>query len=109
MPEGRPIRCTILDRPGPFVLDRVPRGVCYVLSHSVSATNLEDSIRQPFGREEGLCVGNYGPITVHRDTVYRSANVQLRAIRLLDPPVLLALLDVRKAALDRVIPRTTAA
>jgi len=109
MPEGRPIRCTILDRPGPYVLDRVPRGVCYVLSHSVSATNVEDSIRQPFGQEDGLCVGNYGPITVRRDTVVRSANVHLRAIRPLDPPVLLALLDVRKAALDRVAPRINAA
>jgi AraC family transcriptional regulator len=109
MPEGRPIRCTILDRPGPFVLDRVPRGLCYVLSHAVSATNLEDSIRQPFGREEGLCVGNYGPITVRRDTVFSSASVQLRAIRPLDPPVLLALLDVRKAALENVTTRTTAA
>jgi hypothetical protein len=40
-------------------------------------------------------VATHGPIQVHGDTVITTADLRLNPIRTLDPPVLLALLDVR--------------
>jgi len=96
IPQGRPVSCTILDRPGPFVLTKVPEGVWHLLSHSV------DSRPDEASEEQSLFVGNYGPITVRRDSVVKSADVRLKPMRALDPPILLALLDVRKTALNSV-------
>jgi len=101
MPEGRPVSCTILDRPGAYLLDRVPEGEWYLLSHSVPALDLKETASHSFGDSPGLSVGSLGPITVKRDSVVRCPDLRLRPIRVLDPPVLLALLDVRKAALQR--------
>lgn len=97
IPEGRPIRCTILDRPGPYLLEKVPEGVWYVLSHSIPGdpdhvgTIQLDELPIPF-------VGSCGPVTIRRDSVVNSADLRLRPARPIDPPVLLALLDVRKAS-----------
>jgi AraC-like DNA-binding protein len=101
MPEGRPVSCTILDRPGPYLLDQVPEGTWYLLSHSVPATNLLATAAEPFGDDPRLSVGSLGPILVRRESAVRCPDLRLRPIRTLDPPVLLALLDVRKAALQR--------
>ncbi|MFK0252767.1 AraC family transcriptional regulator [Streptomyces sp. NPDC090445] len=99
IPQGQPVRCAVLDRPGPYVLEDVPEGTWYVLMQSV-----------PYGMEEldGIrsdgapSIGTYGPVTVGSNTLLKPADVRLRAMRALDPPVLLALLDMRLNALTRV-------
>ncbi|MGW5555892.1 helix-turn-helix domain-containing protein [Micromonospora sp. NPDC003944] len=94
IPEGPPVRCAVLEQSGSFRFDGVPDGTWYVLAHSVVGTPL--AVHQ-----QGLAVATVGPLTVHsRATV--STNVQLRPASKLDPPVLLALLDGRKAALERI-------
>jgi AraC-like DNA-binding protein len=94
MPEGRPARCTVLDGAGRFTLDRVPDGVWYVLSHSVCAPIPDDTLQRPSGGPE-LCVGAFGPVTIRRGTAIQPADLQLRPIGPMDPPVLLALAGVR--------------
>jgi AraC-like DNA-binding protein len=98
IPEGRPVRCTIMDGPGRYLLDKVPEGVWYLLSQSVTG-NPQDAVSRPYLGEQALCVGQYGPVTVGRDAVIRDVNVRLKPIRVLDPPVLLALLDARRTAM----------
>ncbi|MGW4425689.1 helix-turn-helix domain-containing protein [Streptosporangium sp. NPDC004631] len=100
IPQGPPVRCAVLRRPGPYVLDDVPQGAWHLLAHSVAPGN-EKSIGN-LGRDQSVYVGGYGPITVKRDIVVKPADVQLRPIDTLDPPVLLALLDVRLVALNSV-------
>jgi AraC family transcriptional regulator len=96
IPEGRPVSCTILDHAGPYVLDKVPTGSWYLLAHAVTA-GTEDVV------DDGsdVAVATHGPVIVRRDTLVDNTDVKLKPMRTLDPPVLLALLDVRKAALER--------
>lgn len=98
IPEGRPVRCAVLARPGPYRLDGVPQGTWYLLAHSVAADR-EDLTRHTFAGNEALSVATHGPITIGRDTVAAAVDLSLKPMRALDPPVLLALLDARKLAL----------
>lgn len=91
--EGRPIRYTILHKPGPFVLTNVPQGEWHLMAQSV-AQGREDAIDHPPGGDEALCVGRQGPITVRPGTDTQVADLRLRPMRPLDPPVLLALRDL---------------
>ncbi|EFG04838.1 AraC family transcriptional regulator (plasmid) [Streptomyces clavuligerus] len=99
IPQGQPSRCAVLDRPGPYVLEDVPYGTWHVLVQSV-----------PYGMEEvdgaesdtAPSIGAYGPVTVNADTVAKPADIDLRPMGTLDPPVLLALLDMRMAALEAI-------
>ena len=94
IPEERPVSCAVLDRPGPFRLTNVPDGTWYLLCHSVSG-------RPRQAAQEHVTVATVGPITTaaHLTT---TANVVMQPVSQLDPPVLLALLDTRTAALDRL-------
>jgi AraC family transcriptional regulator len=98
IPEGRPVRCAVLARPGPYRLECVPQGTWYLLAHSVAA-HREDLTRHTFAGNEALSVGTHGPITIGRDTGAVAVDLSLAPMRALDPPVLLALLDARKLAL----------
>jgi AraC-like DNA-binding protein len=98
VPQGRPMTCTILNRPGPFVLDNVPAGTWYLLSHSLSADRHE--VLRPDREDHGLFVGSLGPITTRANVTPQLIDLQLRAKRVIDPPVLLALLDLRTEALS---------
>ncbi|HEX4700822.1 MAG TPA: hypothetical protein VH352_01715, partial [Pseudonocardiaceae bacterium] len=52
-------------------------------------------------KDEVHFVGCHGPITTHADTTARLADVRLRPTTILDPPVLIALPDLRpEVALD---------
>lgn len=95
VPQGRPITCTILDHPGPYLLENVPLGSWYLLTHSIAADRHE-VIRG--ARDTGLFVAAHGPMTIRHDTHIPPVDLRLKAKRSLDPPVLLALLDLRSAA-----------
>ncbi|MBI1757931.1 MAG: helix-turn-helix transcriptional regulator [Actinobacteria bacterium] len=95
IPQGRPVRCVILRRPGSFVLDEVPQGTWYLLAHSVPAYRHE-----VLTGDADLSVGFTGPISVRPNVSMLRVDLQLRPIRVMDPPVLMALLDVRKAVLE---------
>lgn len=96
VPEGRPARCAVLAGPGQYVLDQVPEGVWYVLSQAVTGT-AQEALHRPFAGDHALSVATLGPLDVRPDTVIRNADLRLRPMRPVDPPVLLALLDVRAA------------
>jgi AraC-like DNA-binding protein len=101
IPEGRPVRCAILNQPGPFRLSDVPDGAWYLLCHSVNG----DPHRI---QRDKVTVATVGPIITAAHTV-TTANVHLKPLRTWDPPVLMALLDTRKTALNRVAEQQTAA
>jgi hypothetical protein len=86
MPQGRPVRCTVLDSPGPYVLHDVPPGSWYAVACSLSqeADALPD-------RGQTMSVGFRGPLTMQGGP----ADIRLRPLRAMDPPVLSALPDLR--------------
>jgi AraC-like DNA-binding protein len=93
IPEGPPVRHAVLKRPGQFCVRHVPVGTWYLIAHSV-APGTEDAI------EGTPYVGAHGPLTIRPDTKPRTADVPLRPMRALDPPVLTTLREVRTAVLS---------
>ncbi|GAA3795755.1 AraC family transcriptional regulator [Sphaerisporangium flaviroseum] len=91
--EGRPVRYVILRKPGPYVLEDVPQGEWHLMAQSV-APGREDAADHAPGGDEALCIGRHGPITVRPGTHTKVADLHLRPMRSLDPPVLLALRDL---------------
>jgi AraC-like DNA-binding protein len=100
VPQGQPVRCTVLEGPGSFELRDVPVGTWYVLVHSVPYGY--EHLPSGTGEKDIVCVGSYGPVTVHEDTLLMRAEITLRPLDGLDPPILTALLDLRTDALDRI-------
>jgi AraC-like DNA-binding protein len=108
IPEGRPARCAILDGPGPYLLDRVPEGVWYVLSQSIpadpavagaagglrsgavptSTTAAGPGLRPAAELDEQVSVATHGPIQVRPNTIIKTADLRLQPRRPLDPLVL---------------------
>lgn len=81
--EAPAIRSSVLRQPGPYVLHEVPPGTWHLLAHAPTRPTPH--------------VGNYGTITVHQDVTARLADIHLRPVNTLDPPVLMALHDIRPA------------
>lgn len=88
--EGAPARHVVLDRPGPYVLTDVPLGSWYVLAHSFATPLNSEDGRRPY-------LGLAGPATVHRGITGNITDVLLRPRHGFDPPLLLALPDLRPA------------
>ncbi|MEV4920602.1 AraC family transcriptional regulator [Streptomyces tirandamycinicus] len=100
VPQGQPARCAVLDGPGPFELADVPPGTWYVLVHSVPYGY--EHLPSGTGTDDVVSVGSYGPVTAHEDTLLMPAEIPLRPLDDLDPPILLALLDLRTDVLDLI-------
>ncbi|WP_202919196.1 helix-turn-helix transcriptional regulator [Saccharothrix deserti] len=100
IPQGAPIRCTVMQRPGPYVLTSVPPGTWHVLAHSVALGREAVLSGGPFASDQALAVASHGPVTVRAGVPVKHVDLRLRSLRVLDPPVLLALLDVRMVAVS---------
>jgi AraC family transcriptional regulator len=87
--QGPPVRYRVLPRPGAYVLQNVPLGSWYLMAYSMVP-----------GTDEALHVGSNGPIQIQRDVAARIADVQLHRMRMVDPPVLMAMLDTGTAERD---------
>src|SRR5207237_339287 len=64
LPEGMPIRSTLLERPGCYQLQRVPPGSWYVHAHRLAedAPDLPRAVAT--ARHEPVMVGSKGPIVI---------------------------------------------
>lgn len=100
IPEGRPVRCAVLPGPGAFTFDMVPPGSWHLLAQSV-AGDPQQAVWDSEDGDQAVSVGTRGPLTVRGDSVI-DVEMTLQPADALDPPVLLALLDVRKAAMARM-------
>ncbi|MEV0899236.1 helix-turn-helix transcriptional regulator [Actinoplanes sp. NPDC049802] len=102
VPEGEPARCIVVPRPGPYVLDDIPPGSWHVTACSPQHTPGRPAAGRlaavdGFGLtadDQRMAISHLGPVTVHAGTT-RIADLQLRPMRPLDPPVLLALPEMR--------------
>jgi AraC family transcriptional regulator len=91
IPEGPPVRHTVLKCPGSYTMRHVPVGTWYLIAHSVEPGSEESAEATTFA-------GAHGPITIRPDTEPKTADVHLSRMRK-DPPVLTTLREVRSAVL----------
>jgi len=94
--EGVPARFTILPGPGPYALADVPLGSWYVLTYAYGSDEVDSHVLRPY-------TGLAGPVTVHDGVAASLADVRLRPRHGFDPPVLLALPDLRRPAVARPV------
>nr|WP_244161971.1 AraC family transcriptional regulator [Micromonospora eburnea] len=94
IPEGRPVSCTTLAGPGRFTLDKVPEGTWYLLCHGLGPGFGADGGTR---REATALFGCHGPFRIGAEQTL-DVVVRLGPARLCDPPMLLALPDVRTVA-----------
>ncbi|OLT19138.1 AraC family transcriptional regulator [Actinomadura sp. CNU-125] len=99
IPQGAPVRCSVLEEPGAYELANVPQGTWYLLAYSVSQDD-DVVVPDPTVTDPAPWVGSRGPITVGADTDVLSVDVELRPMRVIDPPLLMALFDPRMARVD---------
>ncbi|WJK42574.1 AraC family transcriptional regulator [Solwaraspora sp. WMMA2056] len=85
IPEGRPVRCTIEQGSGGFLLDQVPDGEWYLLCHGLGRTPASRATDGPT-----RLVGYQGPLRIHDGNLV-DVKLHLEPARKLDPPLLVAL------------------
>lgn len=85
--QGRPVRCAVLARPGEYVLEDVPPGSWHLMARTAEP-----------GPSGAATVGHLGPITVRAGGPAVTGDLRMRPARRFDPPVLLALHDLRVLA-----------
>jgi AraC family transcriptional regulator len=100
--QSPPIRYKVLHQAGPYVLEDVPQGTWYALGHSFSV-NDDRAIPDPVNDDRPPSIAVHGPITVGARTIIGPIDMKLRPMRIMDPPVLLALLDIRSIPLAATI------
>ncbi|RKT87215.1 AraC-type DNA-binding protein [Saccharopolyspora antimicrobica] len=98
IPQGPPASCALLPGPGPFVLNDVPNGKWFVHAQSI-AIGAEENVIVPKESADAPYVGSCGPIVMRRDASTIVVELLLRPQRTVDPPVLLAPVDVRSDAM----------
>jgi len=85
--QGPPVRYRLLSHPGPYVLQDVPLGTWYLMAYAMVP-----------GADGARHVGSNGPITIQQDVAARIADVRLHRMRMVDPPVLMAMPDIAAVA-----------
>lgn len=100
LPEGKPVRSTLLERPGYYRLQRVPEGSWYVHAHRLAHDAPDPSRAAAAAGPEPVMVGSSGPIVIGRggSPAVRKVDVLLDLARIMDPPVLLAVPHARTLA-----------
>ena len=87
IPQGQPIRCTLLKAPGPYAINDVPDGRYFLL---VAALPSSENIHTYLLPQDDVLVGIAGPIVVRHGVGQDGVDVLLRAPCLTDPPIISA-------------------
>jgi len=90
VPQGTPVSCALLRSPGPFTIEAVPPGTWFLLAY---CSGHSPAGSQAPGRPAPL-VGACGPLTVRPGAVFDHLDLRLRSASPMDPPVLIAPLDL---------------
>jgi AraC-like DNA-binding protein len=88
IPQGRPVRCTLLSQPGPYHIDLIPDGRYYLMVAAFPVTTDPQVFLLP---NERLLVGIQGPLMICNGSVPEPVDVVLRPLCPTDPPIIVAL------------------
>ncbi|APU15525.1 MULTISPECIES: helix-turn-helix domain-containing protein [Actinoalloteichus] len=100
IPQGLPVACTAIEGHGQYELTDVPAGTWYVLACSFSPA-ADDVIPAPRSAEDrGPYVGTYGPVEIASSADSPRADITLRPMTALDPPILLAVNAARSLSMS---------
>jgi len=90
IPQGRPVACTLLSKPGAYKMHAVPDGDYYAFAASFKWS--DDPLAYLLPDEADVRVGvSRNQLEVRDGEAGEEADVELRALELTDPPLLVAL------------------
>lgn len=93
IPQGKPITCAVLTAPGNYTISDVPNGKYYLFA--VAPQWSDDPISYALLRRNHIRVGaGSKPVIVHNQRAQEPVNINLRRMRLIDPPILVDLLSL---------------
>lgn len=88
IPQGRPVRCTMLTAPGAYHIDLIPPGRYYLMVAAFPWSNDPQTYLLP---DASLLVGSDGPLTICQHSILEPVDLMLRPLCPTDPPILSAL------------------
>jgi AraC family transcriptional regulator len=88
IPQGRPVRCTHLQAPGPYTISNVPDGRYFLL---VAALPISEKLCTYLLPQDNVLIGTAGPILVKQGKASQECTVVLHVPCLTDPPLISAL------------------
>jgi AraC family transcriptional regulator len=88
IPQGRPVRCTLLLAPGPYAINNVPDGRHFLL---VAALPVSEDLHTYLLPQDDILVGIAGPFVVRHGMAQNEVDLVLREPCLTDPPIVSAL------------------
>jgi AraC family transcriptional regulator len=88
IPQGRPVRCTLLLAPGPYAIRDVPDGRYFLLTVALPVSENLHAYLLP---RDDILVGIAGPIVVRHGVARDEVDLVLRTPCLTDPPIISAL------------------
>jgi AraC-like DNA-binding protein len=89
IPQGRPVRCTRLTKPGPYLITGIPDGMYYVLCAAFSTYSDPFNYLVP---GDGVLVGmSQGPVQICDGQMNGESDITLHPPLLTDPPLVVAL------------------
>jgi len=89
LPQGQPIRCTLLSTAGRYFIKCVPDGRYYLLAVAFPLVEKHEEFLSP---DAGLLLGmSQEPLLIHDGKMSGQANLLLHPLCLTDPPIVFAL------------------
>lgn len=93
IPQGKPVTCTVLTEPGAYAISNVPNGKYYLFA--VVPRWSDEPIDYALLRRSQIRVGaGSKPVVVHNQRAQEPVDINLRRMRLIDPPILVDLLSL---------------
>jgi AraC family transcriptional regulator len=89
IPQGRPVRCTRLHAPGPYVLPNIADGIYYLRAAAFPLAS--NPLASLLPGEKLLLGNNPGPLLIHQGQVFGDPDLVLHPPRLSDPPLVMGL------------------
>lgn len=93
LPQGKPAACAVLSHPGPFRAALPPDGEYYLFAAALRWS--DQAVDYTLPNQEQLRVGaGPTPVVVRGGELTNSVTIQLRPLRVIDPPLLVDLLNL---------------
>src|SRR5579859_735557 len=87
IPQGRPVRCTLLTEPGPFQIDQIPDGRYFLMIAAMPVSSDPHIYLLP----GAPLVAIHGPLLLTNVVAHEHVEIVLRPLRPTDPPIITAL------------------
>lgn len=88
LPQGAPLSCAVLSKPGPYSLGSIPEGTYYIFATAIQRSG--DLLEMLEASSSFRCT-NQHPVTIQGDRARKSIDLRLSPMHWTDAPILIAL------------------